>query len=118
KLFPDVFPKLVNRELGRVDDEVRHGTDGGELRPLRPDVLQDGLALAQGMRPAGLAKAAENRLLVRVKKDQPGFHAGPDAGIDFWEAFQSRAFADVHYQGRRGNAGVIARQLREFGNQL
>src|SRR5436305_13424395 len=59
------FPELVNRELGSIDRQVRHLTDGSEQRPLAADALRNRSIGTQRMGPARLAKAPDDRLVLR-----------------------------------------------------
>ena len=72
--LPDEIPQLVNRELGGVDDQVRHGADGRELRALGPDAAADRSVRAERMRAARLAEAADDGVVVRLQEDQPRVH--------------------------------------------
>ena len=66
ELLADEIAQLVNRELRGIDGQVRQLADGREHLALLADALADGLAGAERMRPARLAEAAHDRLVVRL----------------------------------------------------
>src|SRR2546425_9150495 len=61
--------QLVNRQVGRVEDEIRHRSDGVQLRPLLANRLGQRSVPRQRMRTAGLAEPAYQSRMARFEKD-------------------------------------------------
>src|ERR1035438_1009477 len=113
----DKIAQLVDGEPGGIDDQVRHGANRRQLRALALDAAGDGFARAQRVRPPRLAEAADDGVVVRLQKDEPRGYRFLDAGEDLGKRLQPGALANIHHQGCRLNARIVARQLSELRDQ-
>src|ERR1019366_8825676 len=113
----DKIAQLVDGEPGGIDDQVRHGANRRQLRAFALNAVGDGFTRAQRVRPPRLAEAADDGVIVRLQKDEPRGYRFLDAGEDLGEHLQPGALANIHHQGCRLNARIVARQLGELRDQ-
>ena len=86
----DKVTKFVDVELRRVDHQVGELADGRHERPLMAQTFANGKSLAERMRAAGLAVAAEERIVGGIDEDQGD-------GMIFTKMFQERReFFELH----------------------
>ena len=119
KLLADKLAQLVNRELGSVDDQIGHGADGGELRRAPSGCssestypLPSGCGRRVSLKRRRIASSSASRKIRRVCSQ------GRMLAYTSGKLFKPVAFPDIHHECRRGNARIVARELRELGNQL
>src|SRR4051794_18483034 len=75
QLREEPLTQLPERELGRVENDVRFGTHGFEPTPFLGDRIGDAPGLAERVAMAGLAEPADEDIVARLEEDD----SRPDA---------------------------------------
>jgi len=110
--FMDVELRGVNHHIGQL-------ADGLHERALVAQTFANGQSFAEGVRPARLAIAAEERVIAGIDEDQRDGMILAKVLQQSGELFELRSFARIHQQGGAAKvafAGGV--QFRKNGHQL